>query len=156
VAICRWLPGQGALHRKKGDEQASKSTCQERGVGPNPTDRGKLGVKTSLLVEAEGGPLAVCVAGANVNDHLLLEATLAAVVVERPFPTEANPQHLCLDKGYENALSRQVAQGHGYTLHIRSIREEGLAGASQDAGIAGIADHADKKPRRWVVERTLS
>jgi len=156
VAICRWLPGQGALHRKKGDEQASKSTCQERGVGPNPTDRGKLGVKTSLLVEAEGGPLALCVAGANVNDHLLLEATLAAVVVERPFPTEANPQHLCLDKGYENALSRQVAQGHGYTLHIRSIREEGLAAASQDAGIAGIADHADKKPRRWVVERTLS
>jgi putative transposase len=35
-------------------------------VGPNPTDRAKNGVKRSLLVEADGGPLAIVVAGANV------------------------------------------------------------------------------------------
>jgi putative transposase len=34
-------------------------------VGPNPTDRGKNGVKRSLLVEQDGGPLAVGIAGAN-------------------------------------------------------------------------------------------
>ena len=71
-------------------------------VGPNPTDRGKNGVKRSLLVEASGGPLGVVVAGANVPDFKLLEATLDAIVVERPSPSqEGAPQHLCLDKGYD-------------------------------------------------------
>jgi putative transposase len=55
-------------------------------VGPNPTDRAKNGVKRSLLVEADGGPLAVVVAGANVRDDKLLAATLDAIVVERPKP----------------------------------------------------------------------
>lgn len=46
-------------------------------VGPNPTDRAKNGVKRSLLVEADGGPLSVIVAGANVPDYFkLLEDTL--------------------------------------------------------------------------------
>ena len=53
-------------------------------MGPNPTDRGKPGVKKSLLVEGDGGPLAAEVAGANVPDAKLLEATLDAVVLERP------------------------------------------------------------------------
>ena len=52
-------------------------------IGPNPTDRGKNGVKRSLLVETDGGPLAVVVAGANVPDFKLLEATLEAVGQER-------------------------------------------------------------------------
>ncbi len=71
-------------------------------VGPNPTDRGKNGVKRSLLVEADGGPLSVIIAGANVRDDKLLAATLDAVVLERPEATEETPQHLCLDKGYDN------------------------------------------------------
>ena len=50
-------------------------------TGPNPTDRAKNGVKRSLLVEADGGPLAVVVAGANVRDDKLLAATLDAVVL---------------------------------------------------------------------------
>jgi hypothetical protein len=59
-------------------------------------------------VEADGGPLSVVIAGANVRDDKLLGATLdAAVVVERPKPTEeALQQHLCLDKGYDNKGSR--------------------------------------------------
>ena len=71
-------------------------------IGPNPTDRGKNGVKRSLLVEADGGPLAVVIAGANVPDFKLLLATLDAIVVERPQPSESAPQNLCLDKGYES------------------------------------------------------
>ena len=39
------------------------------------------------------------IAGANVPDFKLLEATLEAIVVERPEPTEEAPQHLCLDAG---------------------------------------------------------
>jgi putative transposase len=64
-------------------------------VGPSPTDRGKNGVKRSLLVEADGGPLSV-VAGANVRDDKLLAATLDAMVLKRPEPTEEAHQHLCL------------------------------------------------------------
>ena len=35
-------------------------------IGPNPTDRGKAGTKRSLLVDGEGGPLSIVVAGARV------------------------------------------------------------------------------------------
>jgi len=69
MASCRCSDGQSPLG---GDH-----------IGPNPTDRGKAGVKRSLLVEAAGGPLGVIVAGANVHDTKLLASTLEAVVVER-------------------------------------------------------------------------
>ncbi len=114
-------------------------------AGPNPTDRAKNGVKRSLLVEANGGPLSVVIAGANVPDFKLLEATLEAVVVERPTPTEQAPQHLCLDKGYDKAPAREIVQQRSYIPHIRKIGEEKL----DEAG-------AKRYPaRRWVVERTL-
>jgi putative transposase len=71
-------------------------------VGPNPTDRAKAGVKKSLLVEADGGPLAIVVAGANVPDAKLLAQTIEAIVLERPQPEPTHPQHLCLDKGYDS------------------------------------------------------
>jgi putative transposase len=103
-------------------------------------------VKRSLLVEADGGPLSVVVAGANVRDDKLLTAiTLDAIVVERPEPTEETPQHLCLDKGYDNRLSREVVQGRSYVPHIRRIGEEKLDEAGEKRYPA----------RRWVVERTL-
>jgi putative transposase len=53
-------------------------------------------VKRSLLVEADGGALSVVKAGANVPDFKLLEATLEAIVVERPEPTEEAPQSICV------------------------------------------------------------
>ena len=115
-------------------------------IGPNPTDRGKAGVKRSLLVDREGGPLSITVAGANVHDAKLLEATLNAIVVKRPQPTEEEPQHLCLDKGYDNPSGRRAAAGHGYREHIRRIGEEKLDSRG-----------AKRYPaRRWVVERTLA
>ncbi len=115
-------------------------------IGPNPTDRGKNGVKRSLLVEADGGPLAVVVDGANQHDTKLLRATLEAVIVERPQPTEEKPQHLCLDKGYDNPTGHQAVADHEYTPHIRQIGEEKLDEQKQPRYPA----------RRWVVERTLA
>ena len=38
--------------------------------------------------------MSVIVAGANVHDTNLLAATLEAIVVERPEPTEESPQNL--------------------------------------------------------------
>ena len=77
-------------------------------------------------MDGEGDPLSITVAGANVHDAKLLEATLDAIVVERPQPTEEAPQHLCLDKGYDNPSGRGAAVGHGYREHIRRIGEEKL------------------------------
>ena len=115
-------------------------------VSANPTDRGKKGMKRSLLVEGSGGPLAVVVAGAHVHDTKLLRATLEAVVVERPQPTEEKPQHLCLDKGYDNPTGRQAVADHQYQPHIRKIGEEKLDEQGEKRHPA----------RRWVVERTLA
>jgi len=114
-------------------------------VGPNPTDRAKNGVKRSILVEADGGPLSVVIAGANVPDFKLLEDTLDAIVIERPEPTEQAPQHLCLDAGYDKQPAREVVERHGYTPHIRKIGEEKKDSAGEKRYPA----------RRWVVERTL-
>ncbi len=115
-------------------------------IGPNPTDRGKKGTKRSLLVEASGGPLAVVVAGANVHDAKLLDATLAAIVVERPKPTDERPQHVCLDKGYDNPSGQAAVQKHRYVPHVRRIGEEKLD------------ERREKRypARRWVIERTLA
>ncbi len=70
-------------------------------------------MKRSILVEADGGPLAIVVAGANVPDFFkLLAATMDAVVVERPQTTEEASQHLCLDKkGYDNQPAEQGPRG---------------------------------------------
>ncbi len=102
-------------------------------------------MKRSVLVEADGGALAVVMAGANVRDDKLLASTLEAVVVERPEPTEAAPQNLCLDKGYDNQPSRELVEGRSYVPHIRRIGEEKIDEAGEKRYPA----------RRWVVERTL-
>ena len=114
-------------------------------IGPNPADRAKPGSKKSLLVDGQGGPLGIVVAPANVNDHVLLKETIEAIVVKRPRPTEKEPQHLCLDAGYHNQMSRETVKEHHYQGHIRPARVKGPARKSK------------KKypPRRWVVERTF-
>ncbi len=98
-----------------------------------------------MIVEAGGGPLGVVVAGANVHDTKLLKQTIEAIVVDRPEPTAESPQHLCLDKAYDNPTGdTTVAEAH-YIPHIRRIGEEKL-------------DENQRKrhpARRWVVERTL-
>jgi hypothetical protein len=94
-------------------------------------------VKRSLLVEKDGGPLAVVVAGANVPDHKLLAATIDAVVVERPEPEPEYPQQLCLDKGNDNELAWGVIVDHEYEPHIqlsRDLRRPGKRGTSPAGG----------------------
>ena len=98
-----------------------------------------------MIVEANGGPLGVVVAGANVHDSKLLRQTIEAIVVDRPEPMDDVPQHLCLDKGYDNPTGRAAAADERYVAHIRRIGEEKL-------------DEKNRKrhpARRWVVERTL-
>lgn len=115
-------------------------------TGPNPTDRGKSGVKRSILTEAKGVPVGLAVDGANRHDMKLFRATVEAIPVERPAPTPEQPQGLCLDKGYDFNEVRHTVQEFGFTAHIRSRGEEAQA----------IKREAGFKARRWVVERTHS
>ena len=113
-------------------------------MGPNPTDRAKNGVKKSLLVEKDGGPLAITIAGANVPDARLLAATIEAIVLERPEPEPEHPQHLCLDKGYDNDEGWGACVDFAYTPHIALVRDERPPRPKRH------------RPRRWIVERTLA
>ena len=85
------------------------------------------------------------VAGANVHDTKLLRATLEAIVVDRPEPTPESPQHLCLDKGYDNPTGWRATLDGAYEPHIRRIGEEKLDEKKRKT----------RPARRWVVERTL-
>lgn len=99
-----------------------------------------------MIVEADGGPLGVIVAGANVHDTKLLKQTIEAIVVDRPTPTTEAAQHLCLDKGYDNPTGHTAVADEKYLPHIRRIGEEKL-------------DEKKRKrhpARRWVVERTFA
>jgi putative transposase len=98
-----------------------------------------------VLTEAEGGPVAAVVTGANVHDSLLLQDALEAVVVAPPDPREQE-QHLGLDKAFDGAPSEATAKVFGYEPHIRRIGEE----RKDDRG------GKTKKARRWVVERTIA
>jgi hypothetical protein len=100
-------------------------------------------VKRSLIVEADGGPLGVTVVGANVPDAQVLDATIDAIVLERPPVEDGYEQHLALDKGYDNEAGDGACIDHDYQPHIALIRDE-----------RPERPHAHP-PRRWVVERTL-
>jgi putative transposase len=115
-------------------------------TGPNPTDRGKRGVKRSLATDARGVPLSVDIEGANVHDICLTGMTLLQIedrAIKRPRPTGKAPQGLCLDKGYDSQEVRNLAQLFGFVTHLRTRGEE--RHAKRTAG---------KRARRWVVERT--
>jgi putative transposase len=92
-------------------------------IGKNPTDRGKNGVKRSLIVDKRGGPLGAVVAGANRHDTKLLKQTIESIVVRRPNPRK-HKQHLCLDKGYDNPTGHRTCKEKKYVEHIRAIGEE--------------------------------
>lgn len=106
------------------DSAMSKARLGGDEVGPNPTDRAKNGSKKSILTDRHGGPLGIVVAGANVVDAKLLDKTIEAIVVDRPKPTKKKPQHLCLDKGYDNPTGEAAVEKHHYAGHIRRIGEE--------------------------------
>ena len=93
-------------------------------TGPNPTDRAKGGTKRSLLTEADGVPVGLAVAGANVNDFKLARETIENIPIRRPRPSLIKPQHLCLDKGYDYDEVRDLAREFRFTAHIRSRGEE--------------------------------
>jgi putative transposase len=115
------------------DASFAKCSKSNEGVGRNPTDRGKGGVKKSVLTDRLGYPLSVVQIGANRHDTMVLEQTVAGIIIPRPVMI----QHMCLDKAYTHCTERVLNMG--YFPHIRKIGEE--------------KQTVYHTPRRWVVER---
>lgn len=76
----------------------------------------------------------------------MTQGTLLAIVIDRPEPTEEDPQNLCLDKGFDYDGVRELVTVWGYTAHIRTRGEE----IDAKKRVPGY------RARRWVVERTHS
>jgi putative transposase len=132
-----WLSMDGAM---------TKAPLGGEMTGPNPTDRGKSGVKRSMLTEGHGVPIGLAIEGANRHDMKLVRPTIESMVIDRPEPTKEHPQGMCMDKGYDYDQVRQTLDEFGFTAHIRARGEEAKA----------IQKQAGFKARRWVVERTHS
>ena len=132
-----WLSMDGAI---------TKAPLGGEKTGPNPTDRGKSGVKRSLLTEGHGVPIGVAIGGANRTDMKMTCSTVESIVIERPEPTEEHPQRMCLDNGYDYEEVREALNAFGFTAHIRGRGEEAKA----------IKREASFRARRWVVERAHS
>jgi transposase len=116
----------------------TKAPCGGEVAGRSPVDRGKLGLKRSMITDARGIPLGVVPAAASRNDHTLLGATLDALgILDRmsPFP-ELRTVHL--DRGYDYQVVREV------------LAERGLLGQIAQRGVPAPIQLG----RRWVIERT--
>jgi putative transposase len=115
-------------------------------VGKNPTDRGKVGTKRSVLTDGGGVPSGLAIAGANRNDFKMVEETITSIPVEGPVPTLEQPQGMGLDQGDDDDEGRALLAEFGVTAHIRGRGEEAQA----------IQRAVGYKARRWVGERTHS
>ncbi len=104
-------------------------------AGKSPVDRGKGGLKRSLVTDAPGVPLALVSAPANVHDTHLLAPTLAGLTALGPLP-EALP--VALDRGYDSRRTRVTLTDLGLIGHIAHQPQGGPVPLGE----------------RWVVERT--
>ncbi len=98
-----------------------------------------------MLVDGRGVPLGAAVDGANVHDQKLVADTLDNIPVERPQSTAAEPQNLCLDKGYIGGPVEGEVRDRGYTPHIPAKSNQPPKPKCRRG-----------KARRWKVERTHS
>ena len=103
--------------------------------GRSPVDRGKQGLKRSLVTDGQGIPLHLAAAGANRHDAPLLAATLAGLDKLDGLP-DAVTVHL--DRGYDGNPTRALLDALGFD---GAIARKGVPAPVQ----AGA---------RWVVERT--
>lgn len=127
------------------DGSLHKAPAGGGGTGPNPTDRGKLGHKWSILVDAYGIPYGLALAGANRNDSILLEPTLDDAARRGLL---LDTETIWLDRGYDSAATRDRLTTRGLTDAI--IAKKRPRGASKSP--------TPKQPMglRWPVERTNS
>lgn len=129
------LSVDGSLHKAPGGGE---------GTGKNPTDRGKLGWKWSIVVDAHGIVVGVAIDGANRNDCKLLEPTLDDMA-RHGLTGDVETVHL--DAGYDSAAVRTLLAAAGISDAVIAHRRR--PGEPKPAKRPGLG-------LRWVVERTNS
>jgi len=128
---------------RRGDDEGAVGRSED---GAESHRQSEKGAKRSLLTEAAGVPVGIAHEGAHRHDLKLLAQTIESVPIERPEPTPAKPQGLCLDRAYDVVPIRELAAEHGFTPHIRARGEE----------IQLKARTPGWRARRWVVEAAHS
>jgi len=110
------------------------------GSGPNPTDRGRPGVKHHALVDAHGIPLAADSTPANTPDikELLPLVDSAGPLDEETGEPKHRPEEVYADRAYDSEPHREQVRGRGI--------EPKLAKRYTEHG-SGLGKY------RWVVER---
>jgi transposase len=126
------------------DGSLHKSPCGGEGTGKNPTDRGKLGWKWSVLTDGQGIPIGWVADSANRNDSVLLSPTLDDAT-NRGYLTEI--ETLWLDRGYDSAVTRERLAAHEIGDAVIAKRKIPGAGGGTKRLPMGL---------RWPVERTNS
>jgi hypothetical protein len=106
-------------------------------AGRSPVDRGKQGLKRSVVTDGAGIPLHVVSAGANRHDSPLLAPTLAGLDRLDGLPDDVTVH---LDRGYDSSTTRELL---GALSFDGAIARKGVPAPIQ----AGS---------RWVVEREHS
>lgn len=106
-------------------------------AGRSPVDRGKGGLKRSVVTEGRGIPLHLVAAGANRHDAPLLEPTLAGLDKLDGLPDDVTVH---LDRAYDGRPTRALLDALG------------LDGAIARKGVPAPVQAG----ARWVVERTHS
>ncbi len=126
------------------DGSQHKAPCGGGGTGKNPTDRGRLGWKWSLLCDRNGIPLGWAVDGANRHDTTLLDATFDAVD-DQGLLEEVDTLHL--DRGYDHRVVRAAVAAAGIEdLICSKVRPAGTAHDTRPVPLG----------MRWPIERTNS
>jgi hypothetical protein len=115
----------------------TKAPCGGEKAGRSPVDRGKGGVKRSMVVDAKGIPLGSVIAPANHHDSPLLERTLETLEPLGELPDRASVH---LDRAYDSAVTREKLAARWL---LGEISQKGKS-APLRAGMG------------WVVERTNS
>ena len=92
------------------DGSLHKAPCGGDGTGKNPTDRGKLCWKWSILTDRAGIPIGRAANGANRHDVILFEPTLADAD-RRGLLGDIETLHL--DRGYDNKRTRACVATFG-------------------------------------------
>jgi transposase len=115
----------------------TKAPCGGQKAGKSPVDRGKGGIKRSMVVDAKGIPLGAIAAPANRHDSPLLEETLDTMEIVGELPERMSVH---LDRGYDSKLTRERLKELGLGWEI--------SGKGKPAPFWAT--------NRWVVERTSS
>ncbi len=126
------------------DGSTHKAPCGGQGTGKNPTDRGKLDWKWSLLSDRAGIPLGWAADGANRHDSILVPATLEAVGARGLL---GDGETLRLDRGYDSAVVRDLVAACGIDDLICAKRRTAGAAPTKRSVPLGM---------RWPIERTNS